>query len=90
MNEHTPTPWKIQNHPADPTEFYLAGQKTEDHPYYNSTSYPPEILSDEDYPRKRADAERIVACINAMEGIADPEKFMSQFKEPIFSKKEKI
>lgn len=85
MSEHTPTPWYIQEHPAIEDEFYLAGQRTEDHPYFNVTSLGPDILSDEDYPRKRADAERIVACVNAFEGIKDPEAWIKETLDGIKS-----
>lgn len=55
MSEHTPTPWKIRTHPANEDHFYIHAEMTEDHPY-NGASSGIEIMSDEDYPRKRADA----------------------------------
>lgn len=55
MSEHTPTPWKIRIHPEDEDYFYIHAEMTEDHPY-NGVSSGIEIMSDEGYPRKRADA----------------------------------
>ena len=39
-------------------DLYVAGIPTQDHPYYKASrpEFGVEVLSDEDYPRKRADA----------------------------------
>lgn len=67
--EHTPTPWRViifpdgsdcfvqadRNNPTDPYDIEILGDDT------NPNFYP--------ISQKMADAERIVACVNACEGI---------------------
>lgn len=60
----TPGPWWIREHPKITDEFFLAASATKDHPYFGVTK-DIQILSDEDYPAKRADAELIVKAVNA-------------------------
>lgn len=66
MSEHTKEPWHVVNHHDI---LYVAAKPYEGHPYFNRTTTI-EIMSDEDYPTKEADARRIVACVNACAGIA--------------------
>lgn len=68
---HTPEKWRIRELAGDKEEFFIAADPPPSHPLHGRTK-DIEIMSDEHYPTKRADAERIVACVNAMEGIADP------------------
>lgn len=76
--KHTPEPWfvKYVRCGLDP---FVAANPYEGHRYFNvSTTI--EILSDEDYPTKEADAERIVACVNAMAGIENPQKLRESWE----------
>jgi hypothetical protein len=75
----TPEPWSIREHPSGDGDFYVSGPMTADHPY---STHPRrldsiEIMSDEDYPRKRMDGDRIVACVNALAGIEDTAAFVA-------------
>ncbi len=65
---HTPGPWKLREHPTDPDQFYVSGPMTDDHPYLQSAN-DVEILSDEGYPRKRADARLISAAPEMLEAL---------------------
>jgi hypothetical protein len=61
----TPRPWRVREHPADPDEFHVSAPTPEGNPYYGVTAES-EIMSDEEYPTKRADAELIVAAVNCL------------------------
>ena len=75
--KHTPLPWRVREHPADVDEFHISAATPTDHPYFESTKEI-EIMSDERYPTKRADAEFIVQAVNAHEGLlAALERLMS-------------
>jgi hypothetical protein len=63
--EHTPLPWRVRQHPNDPDEFHISAATPKGHPYHGSTKEI-EIMSDEDYPTKRADAELIVRAVNGL------------------------
>ncbi|MGJ0509094.1 MAG: hypothetical protein ACR652_18625 [Methylocystis sp.] len=65
-NKHTPEPWQVLEVHG---EVFVAANTYEGHPYHNRTRTI-EIMSDEDYPTKEADAHRIAACVNACEGIS--------------------
>lgn len=69
---HTPEPWRVREHPDDPNEFHVSAPVPAGHPYEGRTKEM-EVMSDELYPTKRADAERIVACVNVCKGIVNPE-----------------
>lgn len=56
---HTPIPWRVREHPEDEGQFFVEGRVTQDHPYFGHSSGGVEIMSDEDYPRKRDDASVI-------------------------------
>lgn len=62
-SQHTPLPWRVREHPENPDEFHISGKTPKFHPYFGVTDEC-EIMSDEDYPRKRADAEFIVKAVN--------------------------
>ena len=62
--EITPLPWRVRVHPADPEEFHVSAKTPPDDPYYGGTAET-QILSDESYPRKRADADYIVRACNS-------------------------
>src|SRR5271168_2751914 len=61
---HTPLPWRVREHPENPEQFHVSAQTPEGHPYFGVTKEC-EIMSDEDYPTKRGDAELIVRACNA-------------------------
>lgn len=65
MSTHTKEPWEIRHVNNQP---FIAAKPYEGHPYFNRTSTI-EVMSDEDYPTKEADARRIVACVNACAGL---------------------
>ncbi len=69
---HTPEPWIVRHLNNSDTEFFVQGPRLKpEHPY------DVEILADDHgnelYPTevKLADAERIVACVNACKGISN-------------------
>jgi len=62
---HTPEPWNI----SDDSELYI-----ED---YNGNDIGDVFLSD----HPKADAERIVACVNALAGVPDPAAFVKSHAE---------
>ena len=65
MDTTKPTPgeWFIRElFPGTETMFYIAAPTYEGHPYHGAASSM-EIMSDEDYPTKRADAEFIVEAV---------------------------
>lgn len=61
--ERTPTPWKVREHPTM-NDCFVEGTEC-----INADNFPlpykREIMSDEDYPEKRADAEFIVRAVNS-------------------------
>jgi len=61
--KHTPGPWRVRQHPDDVEEFHISALTPEGHPYFGRTTET-EIMSDEDYPTKRADADFIVQAVN--------------------------
>lgn len=58
----TPGPWFVRFHPQDEEEFHVAGPMTPDHPYHSKYMKHIEVLSDEKYPRKLADARLIATA----------------------------
>ena len=66
--EHTPAPWRVIDIPTT-DKFFVAAEPYEGHPYYKRTRTI-EVMSDEDYPTKRADAEHIVRCVNSWDDPA--------------------
>ena len=56
----TPGPWRVRVHPFNSDEFYVSAPMTAEHPYCGRATGI-EILSDEDYPTKRADASLVAA-----------------------------
>jgi len=100
--EHTPLPWRVRQHPNDPDEFHISAATPKGHPYHGSTKEI-EIMSDEDYPTKRADAELIVRAVNGLaerslaEVSADEEKVKellgfawSLFNLPLWEARQKM
>jgi len=68
MSKATPRPWRVREHPANADEFHVSAKCPPDDPYYGRCEET-EIMSDEDYPRKRADAELIVSAVNAHDAL---------------------
>lgn len=64
----TPGRWWIREFPNNPERFFIAHETYPGHPYHNVASSG-DIMSDEDYPTKRADAELICAVVNFLRGI---------------------
>jgi len=69
--EHTPEPWGYIPQKTGNNQYILVTQKTTGS--YRYIGYINDIN----------DAKRIVPCINAMEGIEDPEQWMKATKEAI-------
>lgn len=65
MSKHTKEPWEVKYVQGRP---FIAAKPYEGHPYFGCTTTI-EVMSDEEYPTKEADAHRIVACVNACAGI---------------------
>jgi hypothetical protein len=63
---HSPEPWSV-------VENFIASQ--DELPVV--WIHPDERLGEE---QDEANAERIIACVNAMQGIEDPEAFMRQYE----------
>ncbi|MFA5526940.1 MAG: hypothetical protein WC992_08955 [Acholeplasmataceae bacterium] len=66
---HTKEPWEVREFP-DGSDCFVTAKKE------GKMAYGPEIMGDDytgygDYERKKADAKRIVACVNACAGITD-------------------
>lgn len=68
--EHTPIPWQVRINPADEGMFYVSAPTPENHPYFGRTK-DVEIMSDEDYPTKYADARYIVKSANYHERLKE-------------------
>lgn len=66
----TPAPWTITRFPDDPERYFISAPPTPEHPY-NGVTKLIEILSDEDYPRRLADAELVVALVNHREKVIE-------------------
>jgi hypothetical protein len=66
-NKFTPAPWEVKEIPQL-GQFFVAAATTEDHPYHGSTRFI-DILSDEDYPRKRADAALVSAAPELLKSV---------------------
>lgn len=69
----TPRPWEIKKFPDDSqfrNQFFIAAPMTEDNPYFGHARFA-EILADDNYPRKLADAELIVRCVNAHSDLVE-------------------
>lgn len=62
--DHTPVPWRVREHPQSAEEFFISAPRPKGHPYENVTKEI-EVMSDERYPTKRADADFIVLAVNA-------------------------
>ena len=79
---HTPGPWHVAAYESTPAfraiDLHEAICK-DDGPYQGQGDLLAVVgpLND---PQSIADAERIVACVNAMTGIADPRDFVSRAK----------
>ena len=63
--KHSPEPWKIEHRGTDPNDVHVVDA--------NGTC----VLETDWVPGEleRLDYERIVACVNAMQGIEDPQAF---------------
>ena len=70
--KHTPEPWNFT--PPDGVERGMVGSST--HPWICE-------LDDFDTAESEANAQRIVACVNACTGIADPVAALEAVKEAI-------
>jgi hypothetical protein len=67
---HTPTPWRVRELIDRPDLFHVSAPTPEGHPYHGHTKEI-EIMSDEHYPTKRADAEFIVRAVNSHEALVE-------------------
>jgi hypothetical protein len=78
MNEmkHTKEPWRID---AGPRHYYIKG---DDGQNVALMAHPD---TDNGYPVATADlnATRIVACVNALAGVAEPEKAIKEAREAL-------
>ena len=63
--KHTPGPWEVKEIQG---QIFVAGKPYEGHPYFNRTTTV-EIMSDEDYPTKEADAHFIAAAPDMLEAL---------------------
>ena len=66
--KHTPGPWSVREEPHD---CFVEGVAYEGHPYFQMC-HRVQILSDEDYPTRLADARLIAAApdlLSALKGI---------------------
>ena len=70
MAKATPGERRVRVHPTDPNEFHVSAPCPKGHPYHGRTTEM-EVLSEEDYPTKRADAEAHVALHNAAPALLD-------------------
>ena len=66
---HTKEPWEVREFP-DGSDCFITAEKE------GKMAYGPEIMGDDytgygDIERKKADARRIVACVNACAGITN-------------------
>jgi hypothetical protein len=66
MSEHTPGPWKVQVEEEDGLQNISIEE-------IHRALHDSEWADPEDFERDLANACRIVACVNACEGMADPE-----------------
>lgn len=64
----TPGKLNVREAREDPEIFYVNAATYEGHPYHGVASGM-EVIGDEDYPTKRADAELIVALWNALDSL---------------------
>lgn len=72
MSEHTKEPWRVRDESKSGFGVWVdAPEAMVSNP--GGRSYPRQILEDEEYPEKLADARRIVACVNACAGISTAE-----------------
>ena len=65
---HTPEPWRAEWQPG----------QTPKHTYTHCVMYGDDSLCD---TLTKADAYRIVACVNALAGVADPAAFVEEARE---------
>lgn len=70
MNKHTPEPWEVDS-------MMVVGPRSEaDDQTFGMIIGLADIYGD----NEKADATRIVACVNALAGIDDPEAFMQDVR----------
>jgi len=82
MSNHTEEPWHVQSRTFISNKDYMAICRLSDPVVMNGFTGKTEYAG----PRDRdtileANAKRIVECVNAMQGIEDPEKFMKTMKK---------
>jgi hypothetical protein len=77
MPEHSPEPWSVEEREAGNAapRFWI------NHASAMAGEYVVAELNGECCLNAQADAERIVACVNALAGIEDPEEFVREAKE---------
>jgi len=73
MSEHTPGPWSVQ---VEEDDGFQNISIEEIHRCLHDTEW----AEPEDFERDLANARRIVACVNACEGMDDPEIEMKQLQ----------
>lgn len=69
--KHTPTPWKLRH---DDTLIVSDNDNTEETICRFFDRY------EDDFPNSKANAARIAACVNALEGIENPEQWIATSK----------
>lgn len=77
VKTRTPGDWRIIEFPGREDRFFIAAKPYEGHPYFERTMTI-EIMSDEDYPTKRADAEFIVRAVNSHDALVAALKIARQ------------
>lgn len=79
MSEHTKEPWS-QGDGSRNMIYAWKGQVL----VFTDDGYRIIVSCNQNYPEEaEANARRIVACVNALKGIDDPEKFVEKAKEAL-------
>lgn len=79
MSGHTKEPWRVRDESEKGFGVWVdAPEAMVSNP--GGRSYPRQILEDEEYPEKLADARRIVACVNACAGV--PTEILQSWLNP--------
>jgi len=68
QKKRTPGEWRIREFPGREDQFFITAEPYVGHPYFGVTTTI-EVMSDEDYPTKRADAEFIVHAVNNFDDL---------------------
>jgi hypothetical protein len=66
MTKHTPGPWRVRFLPPNDESFFVQANTYPGHPYHGVTSGM-DVIGDEDYPTKLADAHLVSAAPDLLE-----------------------